>query len=126
MKKIICWFLLGSIMLNVSGCYTFSEIETPPNNNLPDSLINMHDIKIYFKSGVESFSEENFHITYTDSADYILGMGQKYPVGTNKSEQFAGQIFKTEINSIKTEHNFHKLYLNNGYLIVMEKNNFKE
>lgn len=128
MKKIVTIILIITLLLQITGCYTFNEIEKSNTHTYTDSLIANHKIRIYLNSGDEIFSEANFHSTYVDTADNISGIGRIYSKSTDSSEGklFIGQIFKSEIDSSRVEKNFVSLWIKDQKKIVFEQKNYNQ
>jgi len=125
-NKIIIWLIINSLLIQLTGCYTFNEIEKTDSRAFADSLIENCDIKIQLVSGEEIFSEANFHSTYADTADNFVGTGRKYSPDDMEGKFFTGQIFKSEIDSSKIGNNFIHIWLKDKHEIVFEQKNYRE
>jgi len=124
MKKIIVWIIINSLVLQLTGCYTFSELSGTEVTN--EKLIRENNIRISLKNGENIYSEVPFHQAYADTSAYIIGQGQIYNSGSNKGKTFSGQIYLTDIDSTRHYNNFTYLWLKSKQKVVLEKNNYKE
>ena len=110
--------------MQLTGCYTFSELSGTEMTN--EELMKENNIRINLKNGEDIYSEVPFHQPYTDTTDYIIGKGQIYDAGSGRGELFNGQFYTSEIDSISYYNNFAYFWLNTKQKVVMEKNNYKE
>ena len=126
MKKLVSWFLISSIAFQLTGCYTFSEMELNNDSNFIVEQIEDNDIKIKLRNGEEIFSKAYYHTFNTDSVDLIVGQGTIYSAEKKKSEGFGGKILKDEIDSVRIDKNFLFILLKNKDRITIEKSNYIE
>ena len=126
MKKLVSWFLISSLTFQLTGCYTFSEVELNNGSNFIVKQIEDNDIKIKLRNGEEIFSEAYYHTFNENSSEIIIGRGSIYYPNKNKSEMFGGKILKSEIDSMRFDKNFAFIWLNNKDRVVIEKNNIFE
>ena len=124
MKKIVAWFLISSITFQLTGCYTFKEIET--NNDSTYKQIVEKDIKIYLKNGNEIYSKAYYHTSNSDSSDLIIGRGTIYSPATKKSEPFGDRILRSEIDSMHFDKNYLYIWLKNKDRVNLEQSNYLE
>lgn len=126
MKKLVSWFLISSLTFQLTGCYTFSEVELNKGSNFIVKQIEDNDIKIKLRNGEEIFSEAYYHTFNENSSEIIIGRGSIYYPNKNKSEMFGGKILKSEIDSMRFDKNFVFIWLNNRDRVAIEKNNIFE
>ena len=126
MKKLVSWFLISSLTFQLTGCYTFSEVELNKGSNFIVKQIEDNDIKIKLRNGEEIFSEAYYHTFNVNSSEIIIGRGSIYYPNKNKSEMFGGKILKSEIDSMSFDKNFVFIWLNNRDRVAIEKNNIFE
>lgn len=124
MKKIVVWIVINSLVLQLTGCYTFTELSGTEVTK--EELIRENNILINLNSGGDIYSEVPFHQPYADTSDYLIGQGQLYDLGSNTSKTFCGQIYLADIDSSRYYNNFIYLWLNTKQKVVFVKNNYQE
>jgi hypothetical protein len=122
MKKFIAWVLLYSLILQLSGCYSFSEIEQI-NDTVLTELKNQ-TLKITLSNGKVYFLEPNQHTNNIRNSDFIIGKGMVYMPKLTKLGPFEGTIYRGEIDSQRIESNTLYIWLKNQNRITMDKGDY--
>lgn len=97
MKKSLSIILILSLLLNITGCYSFQQISVDNRSEMID--IESKDVKITLVNGDIIHSEAFHHIYITNPSEFIFGSGRKFLKNAKLSEPYNGKIFLSEIDS---------------------------
>ena len=122
MKKFISWVLLYSLILQLNGCYSFSEIEQRNDTALTE--LENQNLKITLFNGRVYFLEPNQHSNNISNSDFIIGKGMVYTPNSSKLTSFEGKIYRSEIDSQLIESNTLYIWLKNQNRISMDKGDY--
>jgi len=122
MKKFISWIVLFSLLLQLTGCYSFSE-PVQLNEAVLSNFKNL-ELKMTLLNGKTYFSDSYDIIDNVNNSDFILGKGLSYSSNSSWSSSFEGQIYRNEIDSQIVEANTLNIWLKNQKRIAMNKGDY--
>lgn len=97
MKKYVAIFLIFSLLLNITGCYSFRQIYYDENTDITD--IESNDVRVTLTNGTKIRSDAYHHTLIFAYSEFIVGEVSKYLQGYNNRESFYGRIMKSDIDS---------------------------
>lgn len=97
MKKYMAIFLIFSLLLNITGCYSFRQIYYDENTDITD--IESNDVRVTLTNGTKIRSDAYHHTLIYTNSEFIVGVVNRYLQGYNYSEPFNGRIMKSDIDS---------------------------
>jgi hypothetical protein len=122
MKKYTSWVVLYSLLLQLTGCYSFSE-PVQINEAVIGNFKNL-ELKITLRNGKTYFSD-SYNITDNISnSDFIIGKGLSYSSNSSWYSSFEGHIYRNEIDSQIVEANTLNIWLKNQKRIEMNKGDY--
>lgn len=122
MKKIISWVVLFSFLLQLTGCYSISEIDEI--NEAEFSEFEDNDVKITLISGKVYASKKYRHTCNIWENNFIIGKGELYSPNSSWYNSFEGRINHSEIDSQLIDKGNLNIWLKSKYHIFMSKGEF--
>ena len=122
MKKFTSWVVLYSLLLQLTGCYSFSE-PVQINETVIYNLKNL-ELKITLRNGKTYFSDSYNIIDNVNNSDFIIGKGLSYSSNSSWSSSFEGHIYRNKIDSQIVEANTLNIWLKNQKRIAMNKGDY--
>jgi len=122
MKKMISWVLLYSLLLQLTGCYSFSEIEQINDTALAE--LENQNLKITLFNGRVYFLGSYKHYSNISDSDFIIGKGMVYALKSSTLSSFEGKVYRSEIDSQLIESNTLYIWLKNQNRISMDKGDY--
>lgn len=108
--------------MQLTGCYSFSEIEQKNDTALTE--LENQNLKITLFSGRVYLLEPNQHSNNISNSDFIIGKGMVYAPKLSKLSPFEGKIYRSEIDSQILEPNTLYIWLKNQNRISMNKGDY--
>ncbi|GEM_PF-5297141 len=97
MKKYVAIFLILSLLLNLTGCYSFQQISIDKKSEMID--IDSKDVKITLINGDIIHSDAYHHIFIMNPTEFVFGSGNKFFKDKKSNNTFNGKIFLSDIDS---------------------------
>lgn len=97
MKKYVAIFLILSLLLNLTGCYSFQQISVDDKSEMTD--IESKDVKITLVNGDIIHSEAYHHIFIMNPTEFVFGSGSKFFKDKKSNKTYKGKIFLSDIDS---------------------------
>lgn len=121
MKKSLAILLIFSLLLNVTGCYSFRRIYYDEQTDF--SEIENNDVRVRLTDGKIIRSDAYHHALIFPGSEFIVGEVNKYLHGYNYGEPFGGRIMKSDVDSsyLDTQTGNYTVWLKSNKTITFPK-----